>query len=376
MSILVHGARLLRDGEVVDDGWVRLTGARILATGVGPGWTGATSPDDEVVDAAGALLAPGLVDLHVHGGGGRSFDEDDDEAVLTALAVHHAHGTRGLVASLVSQPVEALCARLTRLSRLRSTEPMLLGAHLEGPFLAPSRRGAHDPAALCDPTPAAVDALLSAADGALTQVTIAPERPGGLDAVRRFAEAGVVVAVGHTEASYAEARAAFDAGASLLTHAFNAMPGIHHRAPGPVLAAVDDGVATLEVIADGRHVAGPAVRLLFEAAPGRVALVTDAMAAAGTGDGDYRLGSLSVTVREGSAYLDDGVTLAGSTLTLDRAVAWAVAQGIPLVDAVRAASSTPARVLGRTETLGELSAGSDAGAVLLDDSGRVLRVLG
>ncbi len=372
MSVLVHHARVLDQGHLVDDAWMRLEGTSVVGVGAGPGWP--VVPGDEVVDANGGLVTAGFVDLHVHGGGGASF-EGDDRAVATALDAHRTHGTRALVASLVSAPLEELGSQLRRLTALRASRSDLLGVHLEGPFLAPTRRGAHDPSALVDPTPAAVEALLTAADGALVQVTLAPERPGALDAVARFVAAGVVVAVGHTEATYAETRAAFDAGASLLTHAFNAMPGIHHREPGPVLATIDDGRALLEVIADGRHVAGPAIRLLFDAAPGRVALVTDAMAAAGVGDGAYRLGSLDVGVRDGAAYLDDGVTLAGSTLTLDDAVAWAVAEGVDPVAALVAATETPARVLGRERTVGCLVADSDAGALLFDDRARLLRVL-
>ncbi|MFN8193284.1 MAG: N-acetylglucosamine-6-phosphate deacetylase [Nocardioidaceae bacterium] len=370
MTLLVHHARLL-DGDGSTDGWVRLDGSLVVARGSGEP---AAAQDDEVVDAAGATLVPGFVDLHTHGGGGAAYGDGVD-AAATAIATQGAHGTSALVASLVSRPVDVLAAQLHELADVRRRTPALLGAHLEGPFLAPARRGAHSPEALVDPTPEAVDTLLEAAEGSLVQITVAPERPGGLDAVRRLTDAGVVVAVGHTEATYEQARAAFDAGASLLTHAFNAMPGIHHRLPGPVLAAVDDGRAVLEVIADGHHVAGPAIRLLLSAAPGRVALVTDAMAAAGAGDGAYLLGELEVTVRDGAAYLADGVTLAGSTLTMDAAVARLVGLGVPLRDAVDAATVTPARVVGRQDTLGHLRVGATGGALLLDDAGRLVRVL-
>jgi len=204
------------------------------------------------------------------------------------------------------------------------------------------------------------------------QVTLAPELPGGHDAIAQFAAADVVVAVGHTDADVEATRRAFDAGATLLTHAFNAMPGLHHRAPGPVGAATGDPRVTLEVIADGVHLHPDVIRMLFAAAPGRIALVTDAMAAAGAADGTYLLGSLSVTVDAGVARLADG-TIAGSTLTQDAALRTAVAAGVALPDAVAALTATPARTIGRPE-LGSLAVGAVADAVLLSADLHVRRV--
>ncbi len=221
-----------------------------------------------------------------------------------------------------------------------------LGVHLEGPFLAPSRKGAHDPASLALPTPDAVTALLEAAGGIVRQITIAPELPHALEAIERFVEAGVVVAVGHTQADAPLARAAFDRGATLVTHAFNAMPGIAARAPGPVGAAIADTRVSLEIIADGIHVSPTLIAMLFAAAPDRVILVTDAMAAAAAAPGRYSLGGLDVDVAEGKAVIAGTDTLAGSTLTMDRAVDVCVAAGVARDDAVRAATETPLRVLG------------------------------
>ena len=287
----------------------------------------------------------GLVDIHCHGGAGATFG-DSVEASIAAAAAHHAHGTSVVVGSLVTASIPDLCSRLAVMRAASEQDPGIGGAHLEGPFLSPERKGAHDPAFLVSPTAAAVDDLIAAGAGTLRQVTIAPELPGALDAIRQFVAAGVVVAVGHTEAGAPLAREAFDAGARLITHAFNAMPGIVAREPGAVGAALADERISIEVIADGIHVAPELIALLFRHAPGRVVLVTDAMAAAGAGDGAYSLGGLEVEVRGGRAVLVGTQTLAGSTLTLERAVQVAIEAGVAADAARDAASVVPARLLG------------------------------
>jgi len=289
--------------------------------------------------------ARGFVDLHAHGGGGATV-EDGPAGIARMRAAHAAHGTRRQMLSLVANPVDALVASLGDIRIAMAEDPSILGAHLEGPFLSPDRRGAHDPAVLIAPEPAVVDRLLAAGEGVLRMITIAPELPGALEAIARFAAAGVVVAVGHTEASAALSRDAFDAGATVLTHAFNAMPGILGREPGPLGAALADERVVIEVIADGIHVDPMNLRWLCEAAPDRVAAVTDAMGAAGVGDGDFRLGGLDVTVLGGRATIAGTEQLAGSTLTLDRAVEVLVAAGVPRRAALAAATTVPARVLG------------------------------
>lgn len=356
--LLITGARIVSGGATVEDGWIRFEGGRVASRGAGA----APAHAGEVLDAAGRVLTPGFVDIHGHGGGGTDFSEGPD-AVATVLETHRAHGTTGSVLSLVSAPVPGLVETVARLAPLVREDPSLLGIHLEGPFLSPDNRGAHDPEVLTAPTPDAIDALLDAADGTLAQVTVAPELPGALDAVERLVAAGVRVAVGHTTADLDTAAAAFDAGASLLTHTFNAMPQLLHRAPGPIGAAIARPEVTVELIADGVHVHPIVLAALFRLAPGRVALITDAMAATGVGDGEYRLGGLDVTVKDGAARLASG-SLAGSTLTLDAAIRTAVAAGVPLEDAVLAATATPARAVGRPD-LGTLDLGAPADAVLL-----------
>ena len=197
-------------------------------------------------------------------------------------------------------------------------------------------------------------------------MTLAPELPGGLDAVRQIVASGAAVAVGHTDADADIARQAFEAGATILTHAFNAMNGIHHRAPGPILVAAADHRVVLEGIADNFHLDPHVIKLLFDAAPGRVALITDAMAAAGSADGHYDLGAVKVTVKDGMARADDTGSIAGSTLTQDVALRRAVEAGVALGEAVRALTATPAGAVGFGGSLGRLQPGYAADAVLLD----------
>lgn len=359
--LLITGARIVAEREIVENGWVQFDGGRVISRGSG----GAPRFDGETVDARGKLLTPGFIDLHVHGGGGGAASDGGD-AIDRMLRAHRAHGTTRTVLSLVTAPIDELVDILGSLAPLVRTDPLLLGIHLEGPFLSTHAKGAHDPSALIAPSPAAVAALLDAADGTLAQITIAPELDGAPEAIRTFVEAGVRVAVGHTVADLGTAQAAFDAGASMLTHTFNAMPVLGHRAPGPIGAALEHQGVVLELIADGLHVHPILIAALFRLAPDRIALVTDAMAAAGQADGVYRLGPFDVEVRDGAARLSDG-TLAGSTLTLDSAIRTAVAAGVPLAGAVLAATATPAGAIRRPD-LGRLDVGSPADAVLLNDT--------
>jgi N-acetylglucosamine-6-phosphate deacetylase len=363
VSILFSHARKLDAAGLVDDFWMRVNGNSIVETGAG---APPTDNDHETIDVGGQWLTPGFLDLHSHGGGGFSY-EGGTEAITNALATHRAHGTTRSVISLVTNPIAELEASLGVIAGLAASDPLILGSHLEGPFLSPARRGAHNSAYLLDPQPAALDRLLDAARGSLRQVTLAPELPNAFELINVLVEADVVVAIGHTEADFATARRAFDSGARLLTHAFNAMPGIGHRAPGPVVAAFEDSRITLELILDGEHVHPDVAALAFRSTPGHIALVTDAMAAAGSHDGQYVLGSLSVEVHDGIAHLEGTDSLAGSTLTQDRELWVAVERaGVAPVAAVEALTLTPARVLGLDKHHGLLAPGYVADAVQLD----------
>lgn len=366
-STVIHSAELV-DGTRIPDSWVRFSGGRVAGRGTGGDWREIADPADEIVDAAGRILTPGFIDMHVHGAGTRAFDEaaDDPAAIAEALAVHRTHGTTRAVLSLVTAPVDALGDRLRAIRAASASDPMILGAHLEGPFLDHDFRGAHDPALLRIADAGAIDALLEAGDGILRQVTIAPEHECAAEAIDALVGAGVRAAVGHTSADFDTALRAFDRGASILTHAFNGMRGIHHRAPGPVTAAMRSPHVTLEVINDGVHVHPDVVALAFHGAPGRAALITDAMSATGAADGAYMLGSLAVEVTDGVARLAEGGTIAGSTLTLDAALRQAVEVcGLPLETAVAALTRVPAAALGLGAELGRLDPGFAADAVLL-----------
>ncbi|MCR2764056.1 amidohydrolase family protein [Microbacterium sp. zg.B48] len=369
MSTLIHSVRLVDAGRIVESGWVRFEADRVIARGAGDEWRSFAEPGDVVCDGeraagAGATLTPGFIDIHGHGGAGESYDDGPD-GIRAARALHRAHGTTRAVISLVTAPPETLQRRAAMVADLMQTDADILGSHLEGPFLSAGYRGAHEGTLLRPPDADTVTGLLSAGRGTIRQVTIAPDLPGALDAIRMVVDAGAVAAVGHTGADFDLARAAFDAGATILTHAFNAMPPLHHRDPGPVAAAASDPRVTLEVIADGVHLHPALVRIAFALAPGRVALVTDAMAAAGSGDGRYTLGSLGVDVAGGIARLSGGGAIAGSTLTQDAALRCAVAAGVPLAEAVAALTAVPARAVGRAHHLGSLRAGMTADAVLL-----------
>lgn len=367
-TVFEHARKLDATGEV-DDFWMLVDGDTITATG-----HGSAPSADSRVDVGGDWLVPGFIDLHCHGAGGFSFD-DGAEAIVGALAVHRAHGTTRSVISLVANPLPALRESLATIAAL--SDPLVLGAHLEGPFLEHAHRGAHNADFLREPTPGDLAELLTAAAGTLRQLTIAPDLPNALEAIEILVEAGVTVAVGHTNATFEQTQLAFASGARLVTHVFNAMPGIHHRAPGPVVAAFDDDRVVIELILDGVHVHPEVARLAFSSAPGRIALVTDAMAATGSADGDYELGSLAVTVTNGTAVLRGTDTIAGSTLTLDDALRRAISDvGLSPREAIEAVTRTPAKALGLEHRHGLLAEGFAADAVRLTHDWQVAEVWG
>ena len=383
--------RLVAASGVVDDG-------ALVVEGDGIRFAGRASElpvpwqDAPVFDAGPGrhTLLPGLVDVHCHGGAGGEFGADADSAA-TAVRHHHASGTTTLLGSLVSATADGLVAGVRTCAALASAGD-LAGIHLEGPFLSHARRGAQDPATLTDVDPALVEAVLLAAEsagapGAIAQMTFAPERRGGVRLPALLGSHGVLPALGHTDCDTATAwsslRSALESaprgGRPLVTHVFNGMPPLHHRAPGPVaacLAQAARGEAVLEVIGDGVHLAADTVRMLFDlVGPQAICLVTDAMAASGMPDGSYTLGGQNVLVADRTARLADGGSIAGGVATMLDVVRWCVAEaGIPLLDAVTAASVTPAQTLALTG-VGTLAAGQHADVVVVDDDLRLTRVM-
>ena len=380
--ILLTG-RLVMPLAIVDDGALVIDGDRIVFAGrvseLPPQLREAQQPAGWT---AKHTLLPGLVDVHCHGGAGGEFGPDVASAAL-AVDHHHRAGTTSLLGSLVSNTPEALVSGVTTCAALVA-EGDLAGIHLEGPFLSMERRGAQNPAALRDVDAGLVEAVVVAAanagaPGAVAQMTFAPERPGALDLPSLLGSHAILSAIGHTdcdaETAWAALRNCLDAaprgGRPLVTHVFNGMPPLHHRAPGPVsacLAAAARGEAVLEVIADGVHLAAATVRMLFDLVGAQgICLITDAMAASGMPDGTYTLGGQEVIVEERTARLAEGGSIAGGVATLLDEVRWCVQSAdIPLLDAVIAASYTPGRTLALAG-IGGLEAGNLADVVVVDD---------
>lgn len=374
--------RLVLADRVVDDGVVVLEGDRIAAAGpLGEVPVPADGPPGDLPDDV--LLLPGLVDIHCHGGGGEEFGPDETSA-RRAAEHHHRAGTTTVVASLVSAPREALLAGMRVCAGL-AAEGLVAGVHVEGPFLSHARRGAQDPDALVGVDLGLVDDLADAGRGRWSVMTFAPELDGADELIRRLAEHRVVPAVGHTDASAGQTAKALSAAMAatgrpgLVTHLFNGMPPLHHRAPGPAaacLAAAAWGEAVVELVADGVHLADETVSMVMDvAAPGSVVLVTDAMAACGMPEGRYTLGRLDVVVAGGTARLADGSSIAGGVATLLDVVRRCVRHaGTSLVETVAAASRVPATVLGLDGEVGALAPGLRADVLAVDEALRPVAV--
>lgn len=367
MALTLSGATLLDDEGELRRGWLTAEGDQIADMGFGDH----ESPD---VRLDGRIILPGFVDMHCHGGGGSSYTSADPEQIARAARTHLEHGTTTSNASLVSAFYDDLIVQIRALIPFVD-DGTLHGIHLEGPWISHAYCGAHEPATLRHPDPDDVARILDAGEGRITMVTIAPELPGALPSIERIVAAGAIAAVGHTGADADIARAAVDAGATVATHLFNAMPPLLHRAAGPVGVLMTNPDVTVELISDGVHLGPEVVSLTMATASGRSALITDAMAAAGSGDGVYVLGGLEVRVTDGIARLVSDGSLAGSTLFMDAAVRRAVRLAdVELGVASAAASAVPARTLGLTDR-GALAAGQRADLVVLDEEMKVERVM-
>ncbi|MCY0916904.1 N-acetylglucosamine-6-phosphate deacetylase [Streptomyces sp. H27-G5] len=357
-STVLSGAKVVLPTGIVTGGRVIVDGERVA---------GSAREDSRLVDLTGHWIVPGFVDMHNHGGGGASFTSGTAEEVLQGVRTHREHGTTTVIASTVTGDLDELARRAGLLAEL-TQQGEIAGIHFEGPFINPCRKGAHKEDLLRDPDPAEVRKLIDASHGAARMFTLATELPGGLDSVRLLAEHGVIAAIGHTDSTYEQTRQAIDAGATVATHLYNAMPGLEHRSPGPIAALLEDERVTVELINDGTHLHPAMLELAFHhAGAHRVALITDAMDAAGFGDGTYHLGPLEVEVKEGVARLVEGGSIAGSTLTLDTAFKRSVTvDQLPVESVVQAISANPAKLLGLYDEVGSLEAGKYADLVVLD----------
>ncbi|GAA3892592.1 N-acetylglucosamine-6-phosphate deacetylase [Saccharothrix violaceirubra] len=373
MDTVVAAPRALLGRTITGPAWVRVRAGRIVEVVTGEPPVGA-----EVL--ADGLLTPGLVDIQINGAVGVDFAEVDPVSMAVVTRALPQTGVTRFLPTLITAPVGVVLRQAHDVLAASAALPensgaRPLGVHLEGPFLSPKRPGVHDPALMVEPGEAEIDALLDdeVLAGALRMVTLAPEQPGGFEAVRRLADAGVLVAVGHSDATGEQTRTAAEAGARMVTHLFNAQRPLGHREPGvPGVALVDERF-TLGLIADLAHVGPDVCRLVFNAAGPRVALVTDAVAAAGMPPGRYQLGGADVVLTEDGVPRSPEGTIAGSALTLDRAIRNIVSVGVDAADALASATIVPADAIGEP-TLGRLTPGAVADLVWWDEDLRPRKV--
>jgi N-acetylglucosamine-6-phosphate deacetylase len=373
MKTAITAAHLFRPTDVVEHPVVVVEDDRIVTVG----------PRSEISLPAGirshdfpdAILAPGFIDIHIHGGSGHDVMEKDDSALAVIERGMLKHGVTGYLATTVTAPLPATLKSLEHLGKAarnaRNAGATLLGIHLEGPFISHAKRGVHPPENLLRPSPQLLRQLSEAANGTVRMMTIAPELEGSLETIAEATKLGIQSSLGHSNATFAEANAGIAAGARHATHTFNAMRPLDHREPGIVGAVLTDDRLTADLIADGLHVA-PSVIKLFLSAKGtdRAILITDAISATGMPDGRYKLGGFEVEVRGDRCDLDG--KLAGSVLTLDRAVR-NVMSFVPLTlqESVKLATLNPARRLGIQEMRGMLAPGRIADLIVLTSSGSV-----
>ena len=333
------------------------------------GEIGSDTPADDVLDAQGRLLTPGLIDVHIQGAGGADVLDATPEAIATIAQTCARLGVTGFLATTVYKPgQDNLHLAVTRdLFGEDLGGALLLGVHLEGPFINTQKRGMIQPDCLGEPADATLDRIYKQTHDSLKMMTIAPEMPGNLELIGRLLSDGVVPSLGHTLATYDETRRGFDAGINHVTHLFNAMPGMHHRAPGPAAAIFEHPNVTAQVIIDGVHIHPSMVRLAYgELGPARFVTITDGMQAMGLPDGQYVYNNIEYEARDGTARYHDG-TLIGTALGLNEMTTRLVEYTrCPRMEAIRAATENPVRVLGLETRKGFLRAGYDADLVLFN----------
>ena len=386
-ATVIYASRILTPQEELTDCVIVVESGVI--TGIGHRDEVHIPPGAKDYVVSGMTVIPGFVDVHIHGAGGHDAMEASEQALDKITGTVARFGTTSIVAATVTAPIKDTCRSLAGIAQyIRDHQKgkenagentrfgaEILGIHLEGPFINPRRRGVHPVESIALPSIEIFEKLRAAAGGFLRIVTIAPELPGALALIAAAVADGLVVGIGHTDADYAQARAAIRAGARHAVHVYNAMRPFTHRDPGIISAVLTDTDVTAEIIADGIHVAGPAIQILLGTKGfDTVLLVSDGTAATGMRDGSYRLGNFEVTVKDGVCRNSEG-KLAGSTLTLDRALRYVVEIGVPLADAVRMATILPARRLGLAGKKGILAVGADADLVVLTPDLQVAGVM-
>jgi N-acetylglucosamine-6-phosphate deacetylase len=367
-AIALLGGDVLTPLESVPNGTVVIEDGHLQYVGPSPG-----GPDvaATVIDVTGCYVCPGFVDLQVNGGGGALLTEDPTlDAIRQMTRTHARFGSTAMLPTVVTGSEATMCRALEAVARAAASAPegaRVLGSHIEGPFINPVRKGAHDERFIRAPNVSLFRRFVEAAQGTLRLITLAPELSGAMELIAAAREAGVVVSLGHTDASYEEAEAAIDAGASFATHAFNAMRPLRQRDPGVLGAVLERNEVVAGTIADGAHVHHSVLALLARSkGPRGLALVTDAMPPSGLSLATFELQQRTVYLRNGACYLENG-TLAGSALTMDAAIRTMHEQaGIPPLDAIMMSTSTPAGVLGMQDTFGILRSGAPADVVVLD----------
>jgi N-acetylglucosamine-6-phosphate deacetylase len=378
-TILLHTARALTPTTEIPDAGILIRDGEIEAIGPRQGMRLPEGAQEVVAPERTAI--PGFVDVHIHGAGGHDVMEASEEAMTAVARTVARHGTTSFVATTVTASPDDTVRSVEGIARYIATqhetdEPRaeVLGIHYEGPFISPVRRGVHPKEWIQLPSAEMLERFLHAASGNARILTIAPELLGAAPCIDAARKAGVVVAMGHTDATYEQTRAGMARGARHAVHVYNAMRPFSHRDAGVIGAVLTSPDVTAELIADGVHVEEAAMRLLLQAkGPGRVILVSDGVSATGMPDGKYRLGKFEVTVSGGVCRNAEG-NLAGSTLTLDRALRNIIALGVPLQDAVRMLTVNPATLLGIEFKKGALRIGADADIILLDESLHVTNV--
>lgn len=370
-ELVISGAKIVTEQGIIERGILHVKDGFIAFVGDMSQWDPtAAGSAARSIDAHGSWLLPGFIDVHVHGGYGADFMDANPETLDIITHFHALHGTTSMLATTMTATRDAIDRVLGEVDRYKSKEmpyAQLLGVHLEGPFISPKWAGAQDPNLMVPPQLSWIEDWHERFPQLMKQLTLAPEREGGLEMIAWLRDHGIVAACGHTDATYADIQSAVREGLSHAVHTYNAMKPLHHREPGTVGAILTDERISGEVIADGHHVHPAAIRLLaMVKQPHGLLLITDAMSAAGLGDGQYELGGQAVTVHSGVARLTEGGALAGSTLTMIEALRFMVREvGVSVEDASRFASGNPARLLRLEASHGSIAQGKQADLLLV-----------